>query len=308
MRPIDAHEMGAASTLLCEGFPQRSAAFWHAALQRLQRFGGNTEAQYPLGYFMLDGEQPVGIALTPASLRHNPEGPAQRVVNISSWYVRERFRWRAGFMLRGILADKANVYTDLTPTPELQTVLPKLGMTRINLGVHLHALPLLAMQDLGGHTGANTARWHLLQPQDRWPAHLPWRGPPRALVEAHRDLGCLPLVLERDGNQQLVIGLRTRVRGLAALQLMYSEDRASVLRHLGPLARLLLRQGLLLFVCESTQPGHRATALFRRRELWFARGQDFANRTDVFASELSIIHGTAALAMREPPAVAALWP
>ncbi len=294
MRPFDSQDFAAAQTLLCEGFPNRGVQFWAAALQRLQQFGGNQDARHPLGFFMVDGDEPVGIALTPASLRQCADGSQQRVVNISSWYVRERFRWRAGFMLRGVLADKNNVYTDLTPTPELQTALPKLGMTRINQGVHLYALPLLALHRT---RSAAAGCWHLLGRHDTWPAHAPWLGPPRAMVEAHRELGCLPLVLEHGGTAQLVIGLHIRVRGLPALQLMYTHDRAPVLQHLGALARLLLRQGVLVFMCESTRPGHRAAALFRRREIWFARGQDFANRTDVFASELSILHAPAAQAL-----------
>jgi hypothetical protein len=303
MRPFDSQDFNTACALLCEGFPQRSAQFWTAALRRLQQFGGNQDAQHALGFFMVQGDEPVGIALTPASLRQCADGSRQRVVNISSWYVRERFRWRAGFMLRGILADKSNVYTDLTPTPELQTVLPKLGMTRINQGVHLYALPLLALRPA---QCSAAARWHVLGRHDTWPAHTPWLGPPRAMVEAHRELGCLPLVLELGGTAQLVIGLRVRVRGLPTLQLVYADNRALVLQHLGALARPLLRQGLLLWMCESAQGGHRATALFRRRELWFARGQDFANRTDVFASELSIIHAPAAQALQANMAAAVL--
>lgn len=280
MRAFDESEFSTAVKLLCEGFPERSADFWRAALQRLQRYGGNQHVQRPLGYFMLDGTTPVGIALTPASPRSHADGSQSCIVNISSWYAREAFRWRAGFMLRSILSNKAHVYTDLTPTPELQQVLPKLGMHAINSGIGLHALPLLFMHPATG------AQVRLLDPAEEWPE----LGPPRAMIEAHRDLDCLPLVLEHSEGQELFICLRSSVRGLPAAQLIFCDDRELLLRHRGALARGLMPLGFAVFICESQDTSSSSTMMFRPRERWFATGDHFVNRTDAFASELCIIH------------------
>jgi len=284
MRAFDESEFEQAVALLREGFPERSDDFWRAALHRLQRFGGNELVPHPLGYFMLDGQTPVGVVLTPASPRRHADGSQSCVVNISSWYAREAFRWRAGFMLRGVLANKAHVYTDLTATPELQQVLPKLGMQAINSGIGLHALPLLCMHPATG------AQVRLLDPAEAWPDI----GPPRAMIEAHRELDCLPLVLEHSEGKELFICLRSSVRGLPAAQLIYCEDRELLLRHRGALARGLMPLGFAVFICESQDTSSSTTMMFRPRERWFASGEYFNNRTDAFASELCIIHGTGA--------------
>lgn len=300
MRPILEQDFDTAVALLCEGFPTRSAAFWQAGLARLKRYGGNVQAEYPFGFFMVDAGQPVGLALTPASLRLQADGKHRCVVNISSWYVREPFRWRAGFMLRGLMANPDHTYTDLTATPELQAILPKVGMRPINPGIALHLLPLLALRR---STGATVEE---LQPSSAWPdpaCEPVFRlGPPRHLIEAHRELGCLPLLLrapllgDTDAQvagrlqQALVILRHTRVRGLPAVQLTYAEDRPWVLQHRGALARWLLARGRTLLLCEANQARSSATALFRPREVWFVKGEHLDQRTDVFASELCLIH------------------
>jgi hypothetical protein len=302
MRPMLEQDFDTAVALLCEGFPTRNAAFWQAALARLKRYGGNAQADYPIGFFMLDAGQPVGLALTPASLRLHADGSQHCVVNISSWYVREPFRWRAGFMLRGLMADPQHTYTDLTATPELQKVLPKVGMRPLNGGIALHLLPLLA---LSASTGATV---QALQPGSAWPdpacEPVSRLGPPREMIEIHRELGCLPLLLRAPAlgttgtsaphrlEQALVILRHIRVRNVPAVQLVYAEDRAWVLRHLGALARWLLPRGRMLLACEAAGPRSTATALFRPREVWFVKGQDpdLDRRTDVFGSELCLIH------------------
>lgn len=281
MRPLAAPDFPEAAALLHEGFPERPLAFWAAALQRLQRYGGNADAGHPLGYFMLDGARAVGIALTPASLRRRTDGSMLRVVSISSWYVRADFRWRAALMLRSILSDPHSVYTDLTPTPEVQRLLPVLGMHAINRGVAIHVLPLMCLHPARG------ARVRELAMDEPWP-HA---GPPSAMLHAHRDLGCLPLVLDAGGQQHLVVVRRTAVRGVPAAQLVYAQSQALLLRHAGALARHLLARGLLLWLRDTRDAAHTASSVFRPRELWFARGDSFADSTDIFGSELCTILG-----------------
>jgi len=286
MRPLVDGDIPQAALLLHEGFPALSVAFWVAALARLRHYGGNAQADVPLGWFMLHKDQPVGVMLTPASLRTRTDGSVEKLVNLSSWYVRPPHRWRAGFMLRGVMADKTCIYTDLTPTAEVQLMLPKLGFTALNRGVLLYALPLLAVLPAGG------AVVRALEPGEMW-LHA---GPAPEMIEAHRDLGCLPLVLETAAGPQLVVVKRIRVRGVPGAQLIYAASRSEVVRHRSALARHLLRRGLLIFVHDT--PHARSTALgwFRQRDLWFASGDDgsLSDRTDAFASELSIVHGQAA--------------
>jgi len=299
MRPFhadDASDLAQAAALLHEGFPERPMSFWLAALHRVQRLADNRAMGQPLGYFMLNQGQAVGVALTPASWRERADGTRVRLVNISSWYVRPDFRWRAGVMLRAIMADKSCIYTDLTPTPEVQKMLPVVGMQPINLGVAIHCLPLLALKP----AGAARARW--LGPTDALPAPVTpalWRPLP-ASVQAHRELGCTVLSLGMgtgtDGDAQLLVLRALRVRGLAAAQVVFCDSQERLLRDLGALARCLLARGVALLVCDTRQARSTATALFRPRERWFARGDNFEGRTDVLGSELCLILGAGAQA------------
>jgi len=299
MRPFhadDASDLTQAAALLHEGFPARPVSFWLAALHRVQRLADNRAMGQPLGYFMLNQGQPVGVALTPASWRERADGTRVRLVNISSWYVRPDFRWRAGVMLRAIMADKSCIYTDLTPTPEVQKMLPVVGMQPINQGVAIHCLPLLALKPAQG------AQARVLGPADALPAPATpeqWRPLP-ATVQAHRELGCTVLrlgigVRTGVGNDAQLLVLRAlRVRGLAAAQVVFCDSQAQLLRDLGALARCLLPRGVALLVCDTRQASSSATALFRPRERWFARGDSFEGRTDVLGSELCLILGASA--------------
>jgi O-antigen ligase len=79
------------------------------------------------------------------------------------------------------------------------------------------------------------------------------------------------------------------VRGVPAAQLVYADSQALLLRHAGVLARHLLARGMLLLVRSTAVAAHTATSVFRPREVWFARGASFEDRTDIFASELCVI-------------------
>lgn len=285
MHAIQESDFPRAAALLHEGFPQRSPDFWMAALRRMQHFGGNAEAGVPLGWLMMQGDQPVGVVLTPASLRRWPDGAVEKLVNFSSWYVQPAYRWRAYLWLRSLLADKSAVYTDLTPTAEVQAMLPKLGFAAVNQGVALLPVPLLALLPAGA------ARVRVLSDDEP----VPVCGLSREQVDAHRSLGCLALVLECAGTQQLVVCRRTRWRGLPVAQLVYAESLSQLLRHRAALARCLLGQGQLVFVHDARAARSTALSWFRPRDVWFCRGADMRDRSDAFASELCIVHAEATL-------------
>ena len=286
--PGDASALAEAAALLHAGFAARSLSFWLTALHRVNRLADNQAMGYPLGYFMLNKNQPVGVALTLASWRERADGSRMRLINISSWYVQPDFRWRAGMMLRSMMADKSCTYTDFTPTAEVQKMLPVVGMQPINMGIAIHCLPLLALKPAHG------ARARLLGPDDAWPAPATpaqWRPLPAA-VQAHRELGCTVLSLGMDGDAQLLVLRALRLRGLAAAQVVFCDSQVRLLRDLGALTRSLLARGVALLVCDTLQARTSATALFRPRERWFALGDNFDDRTDILGSELCLILGS----------------
>ena len=291
MRPIEEPDFSLAAALLQEGFPQQGVSFWLGALQRLRRYGDNAAANVPLGWFMLHEDEPIGLVLTPATLRRWPDGRRETIVNFSSWYVRPAFRWRAFLMLRKLVADDSMIYTDLTPTAEVQAMLLKLGFSAVNPGVSMLPTAPWAWLPAGGK---RAARVRVLGPEEAWPAC----GLSRPQVDAHRELGCLPLLLEAAGGTQLIICRRTRWRGFAVAQLVYAESLSQLLQHRTALARCLRREGLSWFVHDARSARSSWLSWFRRRDVWFCRGADWTDRCDAFASELCIVHADT---LSQPP-------
>ena len=145
--PIDDANHDLAVALLNKGFCGPSSAFWADALDRITRFGGNAAAGLPLGHMMFADDVPVGIALTIASLRQDPQGGHRTHVNFAAWYVEPQYRWRAPLMLRALARLPCDVMTDLTPSDATTALLPTFGFQKITQGV---AINLCAFHRGGG--------------------------------------------------------------------------------------------------------------------------------------------------------------
>jgi hypothetical protein len=269
----------AASDLLKEGFPLRSAEFWRRGLRRLEAHPGNQEARVNIGQLMLAGGQAVGVALTPASLRHQPHGEPVRHINLSSWYIREPHRWRAALMLRQLMADPKAVYTDLTPSPEVARMLPLLGMRAVNTGVWID--PLLKHVMKPGPQG-RLQRWQLGQA-------LPAHAPSATLLQHHTELGAMSLVWETASLRQLIVLQPTRIRRVPAVRLAYAQSLSHFRLALPALARLLLPRGRLLVESDSRADMAAPGAWFRPRGVWYARGDEFTDRVDSLGTERFIL-------------------
>ena len=201
------------------------------------------------------------------------------MVNLSSWYIRAPERWRATMMLRRLLANPQAVYTDLTPTANVRRMLPLVGLNPVNDGVLIDLLPQHALRPSRG------GRLQPLPPGSTLGGHPP----PAELLESHRALGCLPLVLHDQQGSQLLVVQRTRVRGLPAAKLVYADSNRRWRDQLGLLARHLLRLGIVCLVSDR-RPGMRtAGAIFRPRDIWYSRGDPFEDRTDLLGSELCLL-------------------
>ena len=276
LKPLDVDDLPAAHQLLCEGFPARSAAFWQLAVSRVRAQAANDPVAGPWGHGLYDRGHLVGLALTPTSVRRAADGQVLKLVNLSSWTIRPSHRWRAVFMLRHLLSDPHATYIDLTPTPAVRQMLPHFGLAAVNAATAVHLLP-------GQACGrATEARIQSLGRGDR----LPELGPGPELLAAHRVLGCVPLLLHHAQGADLLVYRRIRVRGLAAAQLVYVHSHAVLQRHRVALARHLWGAGFGLMVCDSRVAGpNRWHTWYRPRDLWFARGACFADRTDFLGSE-----------------------
>lgn len=279
LRPIDPAYVAAAVAVLSIGFPKATALFWQGALDRLRAFGGNAEAGVPIGHLLMADEKPVGVILTPAQMRTLPDGTRRKIVNLSSWYIDPAHRWRAPVMLRAVTRDADALYTDLTPTLEVQKMLPAFGFKPVNRGLKRLFTPLaaLARRIFGRVRDLKAA------PGDAVPEAT------RALLESHRDFDCLPCALNAEGGWHPLLFKARRVRRLPAAELVYCEDHALLERHMAAVARYLLKRGKLFLIIEDRTPPSDGETLEPQPGLRFAKGGHDPARTDYAGSELCIL-------------------
>jgi hypothetical protein len=279
LKPVTGVDLGHGVDLLCEGFPERRRAWWEKGLARLDNSGLNGAVGVPLGFFLMEGAERVGVALTPASLRHGPDGAVRRMINLSSWYIRPEHRWRAPMMLRGLIADPDATYTDFTPTEPVRKLLLAFGFRPVSEGVTIRALATLGLRAAGG------VRVRDLRPEDVFAAPAPGAD----LVRTHRDWGCEPLVLESGGRVSLVVWRRIALRGLPAADILYADDLALLEEGAGALARHLLFRGVMFLVSEARGEASRASRHFRPHGTWFAKNGFHESRIDRLGSELCFL-------------------
>jgi hypothetical protein len=273
IQTIDDANVGGAIDLLTEGFPDRSAAYWEDALERVRMFGGNTAANLPIGYLLTSANGPAGVALTLASTR--PQG--HTVVNFAAWYIKPEHRLRAPVMLRAIAGMGCDVITDLTPAPSVQRMLPAFKFAPFTAGIALNPLPLAALQIDGAHVLPLEAA----EPTDM-PADL------AAFLSAHRPFGCIPAVLRAgDGITPLMFKMG-RWRRLKAAHLLYCGSNAHLMRHIGAVARFLLARGALILRLDIPLAGRVRGVRRPGQNIKFARGITDPDVTDYAASELAL--------------------
>ncbi|PPD43348.1 MAG: hypothetical protein CTY15_09955 [Methylocystis sp.] len=269
---LSAAHFDIAVDLLVEGFPDRNRSFWTTALATLERFSA---ADYPFGHLLVAKGEPVGVILTPTSLRRRAEGPPQRIVNLSSWYVRPSHRWRCGLMMKLVMADPEATYLDLTPTERVRQMLPALGFVPINAGVELSFLPVLALA--GGRSG-------VVSPADepRWGST---DGPDWSLIEQHRALDCVPLIVEGPAGSTRIVYKILRRNGLRVAKLVYVESHERLRPAIGRLSAYFLRCGCMFMRTPARDAKVGFGSIFAPQGVWYAKGGDFSDRTEILGSE-----------------------
>jgi hypothetical protein len=279
-KPLLDEDLPVASALLIEGFPERGVAFWNDGLRRMWQHAGNAAVGVPLGLLMMDGTQAVGVALTPASRRFRADGSAYTLVNLSSWYVRPQFRWRAGLMLRSMLSDPSHAYVDLTPSEDVKRMLPLFGFKPVNQGTTIAVLPAYAAGSSQG------ARIRPLQPTD----DLPPGAPPMEMLIGHRQLNCESLVLDHPEGRTLLVYRPRRLRRLPGARLKFIGDHAVLYRHLPVVARHLLSRGMVMLSWDTRPERCPGVPLFHLPGgIWYARGENFDHCSDFIGTELCIL-------------------
>ena len=243
-RPIRDADIGPLIELLTEGFPDRTAANWARAMQRLAR--REVPAPYPrFGYLLEVDDTPVGVVLLIFSTQGKERGSRVRC-NISSWYVKDSYRGYASLLSNAAVRHKQVTYINISPGVWTWPIIEAQGFTRYTFG------QIVAVPALSPWVGNCCVRqFHAAE--DYGPTLSKEE---RDILTAHLDYGCLAYVVMEKGEANPFIFLPRRInrRIVSALQLVYCRDVRDFVRLAGPIGRVLARRGRLLVCLDAAGP------------------------------------------------------
>ncbi len=280
LRPISFETLESALPVLSRGFPGMRPGGWIAAVERLRAFGA-ADMQARAGYLLEHKGKDVGVILTIPSIRiqsARPDGAEapRRIVNLSSWYVDPEHRWRAPRMLQSITACDATLFTDLTATPSVRTMIGRFGFRNWTQGTLICALPWFAMKKTGPS--------HVLPLRD-----LPddaFAEPTRGMLDRHAALDCIAGGLWDGEALRPLIFSRKTYRGIRAARLVFADDRAIMFAHLPAISRFLLRERILLLAVNADRSERIAGSVFTHwKSSAFYKGPEAPAPCDLAFSE-----------------------
>jgi hypothetical protein len=276
LEAIEEANLEEAVATLSRGFPGRRASFWRESVTRLTAYRRAT-AGPPIGRLMKVEGRPVGVILTIASRRRSG-GRAYDVVNLSSWYVEERYRWLAPRMLEHIVSDDGVVFTDLSPSPQTARINERLGFRTAAEGLRLYFLPWTA---IGSRSAARMVELEHV-PAGALAAHE------RELLARHRELGCIAAALHLGRSYYAFLFRPTWRRGMPAALLLFAPSRRIVSEQRSAIARFLLGRGLvfLIFHGDMSQASSDGAFLWNRSAAVQVKGEWESDRIDHTYSEL----------------------
>jgi hypothetical protein len=245
LRSIEESCLEAAATLLTEGFPSHSLAFWQRGLRRV---ADHTRAmgEASIGTFLMAQDKPVGILLT---IPRHDAVTGRRILNLSSWYVEETHRWSATRLMIAAMGDKTAIYTDLTPSKAAADVNVRFGFRSFDVKEVVLALPWTAI--VGRRQGKLTSL-----------DAVPPGAIPQALMQdlqKHRELGCIVTVVATAGRYYPIVFDVISRKHIPTARIIFVDNIDLVMDNLAALSRMLILRGvplLTLRVDEDTSLPH----------------------------------------------------
>lgn len=274
---IEAHQLGTAIDLLVEGFPLQDRAFWEAGIERAMASGAHDDGTLPIGYFLMDKNEAVGVILTLAGPK---PATAPQLVNLSSVYVKPDHRWRVPLLMRKAVNDASTVYTSLSAIPVMRDIMIAMGFVRLNDGLTAVCVPYAATFGRREHTVSA------------------WEGPrsdldpmTNKMIADHVTYGCLAYLIEAPQGPVPVLFKRYAYKGVPTAQIIYSADNRAVEAAIGSLSRHLLKAGRLVIFLE-IEAGATAQMMppgyaIPNRRLRFIKNGAQRGKTDFTYSELA---------------------
>jgi len=223
IRDADLFELGA---LLAEGFPKRPLEDWRAALDILA--DRPTVEGFPrYGYCLEDEGRLEGVLL----LLTATIGGVIRS-NLSSWYVRPRYRLLATLMHQCAVRTPGSIYLNLSPATHTRRSIETLGFKPYTGGT------LLVDATSAVKVGNSTVRSFTQSAASKLDAEV------RRSVEAHSRYGCSALLLEDKEGPMIALYRMKWLKQLIPAARFVAGDPARLAAAAGPLMRALLLRGI----------------------------------------------------------------
>jgi hypothetical protein len=244
IRNIDDRDLPNVVSLLCEGFPRRTAAYWWAALKRLgERERPANSEKY--GYTLTTGDVLSGIALTIPSIHIGASG-LQQFVNISSWYVRPSHRGRAAKALYNHASGRDGVtYTNLSAAAHTIKTITSFGFQEWTTGQML-ALGLT-------HRRSPSKGPRILTLDQAKSAGL--SDAETQVLSDHASFGCIVFCIELADRLSPFIFLRRRIKSvLPCAQLIYCQSLDDLVAHSRAVWCWLAARGFPFMIVDASGP------------------------------------------------------
>ncbi|MEL6621640.1 MAG: hypothetical protein AAFQ11_02045 [Pseudomonadota bacterium] len=321
---VNDNNLGQAIDLLEAGFPNRTRQFWETGIARLVTLDAHARDGLPIGHFLMSSGQPVGVALSAISytsrfidcqakgvtspkcvakpsayvggnsrkqstLSAERQDDRPRCRNLASWYIEPAHRWKISLLLRDVLSDRAAVYTDLTPTADVQKILKSLGFQALNDGVKVVNTAVRALRT---ERDTRVQEWQAASQAEAGPTALPQTETFDVVARDHVGYGCRVVeLLKSDGRCRLILK-PTRVKHTPAVQVIYCDDTAILDGSIGALSRWLVARGYLALIvdvaCGSLERTNVSQIVMPERRRRFVRNAFLEGQTDYTYSELAL--------------------
>jgi hypothetical protein len=258
LREIEDTDISELCALLAEGFPRRKFEYWQTALDTLTwRPGLKGYPRY--GYCLeVDGRLEGVLLLLTARI----DGVIRS--NLSSWYMRSRYRVFASLMHQCAVRAKGPVYLNVSPAAHTLRNVETFGFKPYTDGT------LIVDATSAFKSGDSIVRPFAPEAASKLDAAT------RRTAEVHSGYGCKALLLEdRDGPMLALYRVKWLKRVVPAARFV-AGDPVRLVKSSGRLMRLLLQRGIPLALIDAplNYAPPRGLRLLANRERRYAGGTE----------------------------------
>jgi hypothetical protein len=241
-RQITDADSEAVVNLLTSGFEVRSRHYWQRALTKLKEHP-TPEGLPKFGYLLESDGEVVGVVLQIFSIVPTAAGTSTRC-NISSWYVKPKFRTYASMLISQATKHRNVTYINVSPATHTVNIIEAQGFSRYCDGQFV-SVPAMSSNCASGRTRIVEVDPHSTQ----------FESSEHELLAMHKTHGCWSLWCETPiGAYPFSFMPRLLKNMVPCLQLIYCRDIREFVRCARPIGRYLLARGRPFAVIDANGP------------------------------------------------------